>query len=315
MRLQQASQSVSQGFTKAKMDIVKNYIISAINEASNKLRLNPEKIQILNSLEEWISSRENLNADIQVLKRITETSKLSIRLQDITNYLSFEKIDYKKFSEKFLEHSLFLVADLDFLLLSVNTLSFKKILNRVETLKSLKMEEQSHNLKIELDQAAEEFQKVQKAASGKRSMKIEKKLEPELPLIYEDPPKKEKRKLIEEERDFLYAPLKDLEELLQRMKKEDFRSSEVFRFSDIFEERLKFCKLHGLKELIDAYSNLAGALLLIYNKEMTVNKDILDYFRAAMIVVVTEIRGLDHDITEYRLRNQLFTESLKVYKG
>lgn len=297
------------------MDYVKNYIISAISEASHKIRLNPEKIQILSNLEEWLSTREDLNSDIQILKRITETSKLAIRLGDIINYLSFEKIDYKKFSEKFLEHSVFLVADLDFLLLSVNNLSFKKILNRVETLKNMKSDTQSQNLKIELDLAAEEFQKVQKAASTKRSMRIEKKSEPELPLVYEEPQKKDKRKLIEEERDFLYAPLRDLEELLQRMKKEDFRSSEVFRFSDLFDERVKFCRLHNLRELLDAYSNLASALRLIYNKEMIVNHEILDYFRAAMIVVVTEIKGLDHDITEYRLRNQLFAENLKVYRG
>jgi len=89
------------------MDFVKNYMISAISDASKKLRLNSEKIELLNKLEEWIAGRENLQADIAAMKRITETSKLAIRLQDINNYLQFESIDYKKLSDKFKEHSTF----------------------------------------------------------------------------------------------------------------------------------------------------------------------------------------------------------------
>ncbi len=297
------------------MDFVKNYMISAISEASKKLRLNSEKIELLNKLEEWIAARENLQADIAAMKRITETSKLAIRLQDINNYLQFESIDYKKLSDKFKEHSTFLVTDLDYLLFSVNLFTFQKILARIEKIKATPVDKSGNTLKIELDLNEDLTSIPPKIIKPKRSLKIDSKGdEPELPLFEHPVSEKKKTDFLKSERDFLYAPIKDLEELLRRMKKEDFRSSEVFRFSDVFDERMLFCKKNGVDELVQPYANIANCLRLIYNKEVTVSQDILDYFRASMIVIVTRIRGLEHDITEYILRNQLFTESLKVYK-
>ncbi len=296
------------------MDFVKNYMISALTEASKKLRLNPEKVEVLHRLEEWVGKRESLGEDIAILKRITETSRLAIRLQDINNYLNFEKIDYKKFSEKFLEHCNYLVSDLDFLLHNVNQATIRKILERVETIKEYKADYPNVHLKIELDQAPGNPGTGYQPPPGRRSLKLDNLIEQELPLVYTDTAKLNKRALIEQERDFLYGPIKDLEELIQRMKKEDFRSSEVFKFSDLFTERVNFCRKNGLEDLTICYENIANGLRLIYNKEMQVTRDVIELFRAAMIVIVTEIRGLQHDITEYRLRNQLFTETLKVYK-
>ncbi len=296
------------------MDFVKNYMISALTEATKKLRLNPEKVEVLHRLEEWISKRENLGEDIAILKRITETSRLAIRLQDINNYLNFEKIDYKKFSEKFLEHCNYLVTDLDFLLLNVNQSTIRKILERVETIKDYKAEYPNIHIKIELDQTNEGSPVVYSPPGKRRSLKIDPVVEPELPLVHSEPSENVKRVLIERERDFLYGPIKELEELIRRMSKEDFRSSEVFKFSDIFSERVKFCKKNGLNELLPAYENIALALRYIYNKEMHVSRDVIELFRAAMIVIVSEVRGLKHDISEYNLRNQIFTETLKVYK-
>ncbi len=296
------------------MDFVKNYMISALTEASKKLRLNAEKVEILHWLEEWVGKRESLGEDIAILKRITETSRLAIRLQDINNYLNFEKIDYKKFSEKFLEHCNYLVSDLDFLLHNVNQATIRKILERVETIKEYKADYPNIHLKIELDQASEKSESVYQSPEKRRSLKLDNLIEQELPLVYNEAPEINKRSLIEHERDFLYGPIKDLEELIQRMKKEDFRSSEVFKFSDLFTERANFCRKKGLEDLTICYENIANGLRQIYNKEMPVTRDVIELFRAAMIVVVTEIRGLQHDITEYRLRNQLFTQTLKVYK-
>lgn len=297
------------------MDFVKNYMISAISDASKKLRLNSEKIELLNKLEEWIAARENLQADIAAMKRITETSKLAIRLQDINNYLQFESIDYKKLSDKFKEHSTFLVTDLDYLLFSVNLFTFQKILTRIEKIKATPVDKSGNTLKIELDINEDLTSIPPKIVKPKRSLQIDSKGdEPELPLFEHPVSEKKKTEFLKSESDFLYAPIKDLEELLRRMKKEDFRSSEVFRFSDVFDERMLFCKKNGVDELVQPYANIANCLRLIYNKEVTVSQDILDYFRASMIVIVTRIRGLEHDITEYILRNQLFTEGLKVYK-
>lgn len=296
------------------MDFVKNYMISALTEASKKLRLNPEKVEVIHRLEEWIGKRESLGEDIAILKRITETSRLAIRFQDINNYLSFEKIDYKKFSEKFLEHCSFLVTDLDFLLHNVNQATIRKILDRVETIKEYKADYPNVHLKIELDQASERSEPGYNSPGKRRSMKIDNLIQQELPLVYKESPEQSNRSVIDQEREFLFGPLRELEELIQRMRKEDFRSSEVFKFADIFLERVNFCRKHGLDDLMVSYENISTALRLIYNKEMHVTRDVIELFRSAMIVLVTEIRGLQHDITEYRLRNQLFTETLKVYK-
>lgn len=292
-------------------------MISAINEAAKQLRLNPEKVEVLHLVEDWLTKRQNLQEDILYLKRITETSKLAIRLQEISDFLSTEQINYKKFSENFIKHCNFLVMDLDFLLLNVNQYSMKRIFERIQSMKDNKKGPQAIQLSLDIEEGSEKEETQEfrsgKIQSQKRSLKIKAPEQPELPFSESDK-RDEQRGVVNREREFLYGPIRDLEELITRMKKEDFRSSEIFKFSDICDERVKFCRKNQLEVLANSFANISKALRLIYDKELSISAELIQYFRASMIVIVTEIRGLDHDISEYQLRDKIFTETLKVYK-
>ncbi len=67
-------------------------------------------------LREAISKSEDLKLDIAEMKKITELSTLAIRLNEIYNYLTQSQIDLFKFSEKFKDHSQYLIKDLSHML-------------------------------------------------------------------------------------------------------------------------------------------------------------------------------------------------------
>ena len=102
------------------MELIKQYIVQSISAASNNLRLSTEKIEVVALLREIIVKSENLESDIRSMKKVTELSTLAIRLNDIYNYLTQGQIDLFKFSDKFKEHSQYLIKDLSHMLDMVN---------------------------------------------------------------------------------------------------------------------------------------------------------------------------------------------------
>jgi len=113
------------------MDFVKQYIIQSISAASNNLRLSTQKIEVVAMLRETIISSENVETDIRQMKKITELSTLAIRLNEIYNYLSSNQIDLFKLSEKFKEHSQYLIKDLSSMLEVVTPAVYKLALEKL----------------------------------------------------------------------------------------------------------------------------------------------------------------------------------------
>lgn len=113
------------------MNLIKQYIIQSISAASNNLRLNTQKIEVVALLRETILKSEDLNDDIKKMKKVTELSTLAIRLSEIHNYLTQGVIDFFKISEKFKEHSQYLIKDLSHMLDMVNPVTFKQALEKM----------------------------------------------------------------------------------------------------------------------------------------------------------------------------------------
>ena len=118
------------------MDLKKQYIIQAIATASNNLRLSSEKIEVIALLKDHLNKSEDLPSDISEMKKITQLSKFAIHLNEVYNFISQSKIDFLKISEKFKEHSHFLIRDLSALLDVVSPSEFQEILNKLNRIKN-----------------------------------------------------------------------------------------------------------------------------------------------------------------------------------
>lgn len=109
------------------MDLKKQYIIQTISVAANNLRLSSEKIEVLGLLKETILNAGDLETLIASMKKITQFSKLAIKLQEIYNYLKLNKIDFLKLSDKFKEHTQLVVKDLNLALDALTPNSYNAI--------------------------------------------------------------------------------------------------------------------------------------------------------------------------------------------
>ena len=110
------------------MDLVKQYIIQSLIAASNNLRLNSKQIEVVALLREAIQNSDDITNDILKMKKITQLSTFAIRLNELHNFLTQGRVDFFRISEKFKEHSQYLIRDLNHLLETVNPDSFKTAL-------------------------------------------------------------------------------------------------------------------------------------------------------------------------------------------
>ncbi len=114
------------------MNLIKQYLVQAITNAANSLRLSTQKIEVVGLLKEVISRSDDIENDIKKMKKITQFSTLAIRLNEIYNYLDQPQVEMGKLSDKFREHSQLLVKDLNNMLEMVNPLSFKEAVKNLK---------------------------------------------------------------------------------------------------------------------------------------------------------------------------------------
>ena len=120
------------------MDLKKLYIAQSITVASNNLRLSTEKIEVVALLKDYLNKSENLSEEISAMKKITQLSKFAIHLNEVYNFISQSKIDFLKISDKFKEHSHYLIRDLSALLDQVTPAEFQEIINKLNERKKVK---------------------------------------------------------------------------------------------------------------------------------------------------------------------------------
>ncbi len=113
------------------MDLVKVYLIQSITTAANNLRLNAQQIEVVGLLRETMVNSNDLGADLLLMKKTTELSKLAIRLGEIHSFLTQGKVDFVKISEQFREHSRYLIRDLNQFLENVSPKIYKDAFEKI----------------------------------------------------------------------------------------------------------------------------------------------------------------------------------------
>src|SRR5690606_17677719 len=239
------------------MDLTKLYIIQSITAASNNLRLNTQKIEVVALLRESLVKSENLEEDIKKMKRITELSTLAIRLNEIYNYLSQGQIDFFKLSEKFKEHSRYLIKDLSHMLDMVNAQTLKQSLDK---LKEPKPSPASENISIDLShRKPDEALFEQNPPDVKREESTDKIKES---LIMEDE-KDDEDSFFHNFEASVLQPIKPLDSILKQMSNNEVDYEELNKFASIMKKNGELSAKIGSDIIANMHKIIAAALMLI----------------------------------------------------
>lgn len=282
------------------MDFINQYIIQCISAASNNLRLDTQKIEVVGLLREMISKAENLDKEIKLMKTSTELSTLAIRLNEIHRYLTQGSIDLLKISDKFKEHSQYLISDLSRLLDNVNPNNFRKAVNKIR----------ENGLNNSIDDNIVEINdgEANNIYVGKSETEILKEK-----IIMEDEPV-EPGILFQNFEEAILQPIKNVDELLKTLLVSAPDPEELIKYCEILESNGKLAEEKGFEIISNMHNIVAKALLLIRANELTPTKQIVESMRACLIVIVAVVKSKDVDITNYLNRAESFGRQIKSIK-
>ncbi len=275
------------------MDIKTQYIVQAITNAANNLRLSSEKIEVVTLLREHLASSENLESEIARLKKITEFSKLAVRLSELYNYISGNLLDFNKLSDIFREHSHSLVRELSNLLDVVTPMSFMKIISgdKEQTISVDLTIEKKNSIRLE-DITSDVLQTATKSEDF-FSKEPETKSQVELP--------------VESSTDFNYDvfvesvldPIKQIDAFLTDLEFGRRDEEKIEIFYDWMIRNKNLSKKAGLEIVAKMHALLQKSFELIRDHEFNLSKENLDSLRACLIVIVAVVRQKDVDISSF----------------
>lgn len=262
----------------------KNFIIQAINYTSENFKLSYRDLETLSVLREFLNSNENVELQINKMKKITELSKLGVRLNGLFRFISNEDIDFLKISEQFKNESMIIRDELKNLLDSQTPNSIRLILKRTN-----QFETNVENIEI----SDSGIRKNKKQLSDKSEVE---RLKEE--YILEDNNFSNNLDF-EEYKDKILRPIKKLDNLLGNLKAGKFEEEEIEPFLKQMKENTKLSKEAGFELITKMHSVFTDSLELIYHKKISITSDLIENMRACLIVIVALIKKKEVDITGY----------------
>jgi len=273
------------------MDLIKQYIVQCLTSASNNLRLTTHQLEAVGLLRETFYNSEDVEDDIKKMKTITELSTLGIRLNEVYNYLTTNKIDFLRISDKFKEHSQFLISDMSRLLEMANPLLIEKAIRRLRGEPVEETEEINYNL---TEDKTDSSQLIKSEEEPKKE--IEEDVDIEL-KNYEE---------------IILKPIKPVDNMLKSLAKNEVSYEELSHFADIMKMNGEMSEKNGFEIIAGMHKVLSKALLMIKSRELMPGKYVVDSLRACLIVIVAVVRGKDVDITRYLNKAEDFGKEIDV---
>jgi len=278
------------------LDLIKQYIAQSLTAASNNLRLTNHQLEALGLLREVFLKSDDLAADIDKMKTITELSKLAIRLNEIYNFLSHGKIDFFKFSDQFKEHSQYLINDLTQLLGIDNPALIKDAINK---LKGVKDKKESAEIEVILS---------------------EDKTDPNTFAVNENDSHGDiNEKSAEDEKDFfksyeklILKPVKPIEKMLKKLANNEINYEDLSHFAKIMKTQVEVSEKNGFEIISNMQRIIYKALTMIKSRKLMPGKDVIESMRACLIVIVAVVRGKDVDITSYLNKAEDFEREIQT---
>jgi len=282
------------------LDLAKQYIIQCIVAAANNLRLSSEKIETVAILRERLNNCESLSEEIKNFKKITELSKLGIKLGDLQNFIDNGKIEFVKLSDKFKEHSYGLVKELngvlDIFTPQATRMSFQKF--DISGL-NIDLTNQKINSFDTIVQSPPEIELPRRSRADElREAIIFEELNKENDFNFEN---------FEEK---VLRPVKELDPFLNRVLKYEYTENEINSHIKIMFENAELSKKVGFEILSNMHSIFAKGLELINQKKIAPSSNVVESLRACLIVIVAVVRGKEVDITNYLTRAENFGKTI-----
>ena len=295
------------------MDLIKQYIVQSISAASNNLRLSTEKIEVVALLRESIIRSENLANDLRGMKKITELSTLAIRLNEIYNFLTQGQVDLFKLSEKFKEHSQYLIKDLSHMLDMVSPATLKKAMDKINE----KPEDQLNEKGKEAGEKIKDDQGISVDLS-KRKPDDTVFVKPETEVIKE-------KLIMEEEKDEediffqnyereILKPIKSIDNMLKNLSKNEFNPEELLGYAKLIKTNGDVSAKIGFEIISNMHNIIAKSLLLIRTRELMPGRDVVEAIRACLIVIVAVIKNKEVDIINYLNKAEEFGKKIHTLK-
>ncbi|MGE5796112.1 MAG: hypothetical protein ACM34O_16370 [Ignavibacteria bacterium] len=281
------------------MDLLKQYITQTISSASNNLRLSTEKIEVVALLRQAINQSGNLSEDLKKMKTITELSKLAIKLNEIYNFLSKDQVDFQKLSDKFREHSQYLIKDISQMLDSVSPASFKILLDKIRS-------------NYEQDSS----EKKEEAAFTIPSKDIHEEFPEEFP-VKEEENQEGKNGITESEKKFkekILQPIRHIDDLLKKMASGSWDEASVDDYLSIVKENGTISSHEGYRTVADMHDKIYKAFRLFKSGRLKPTRDVTESLRACLIVIATLIRNKEVDIKNYLNLAEEFGKKIETLK-
>lgn len=268
------------------MDLVKVYLIQSITTAANNLRLSAQQIEVVGLLRETIINAKDLGAELLLMKKTTELSKLAIRLSEIHSFLTQGKVDFVKISEQFREHSRYLIRDLNQFLENVTPKIYKdaflKMNNKQQSVLDVELVDRSNlagEILINGLVGSKETVPDTKPKTSYTTLDFEKKI---------------------------LSPVKSLDDILKRMPLGEVNDKELIQNAELMSEHAELSAQQGFHVLSNMHKIIYLAFDSITNKKLLVDKTIIESLRACLIVIVAVVKRKDVDITGYLNRAEEF---------
>jgi predicted transcriptional regulator len=289
------------------LDLSKQYIIQCIISASNNLRLSSEKIEAVAILRERLNKAENLGDEIKSFKKITELSKLGVRLSELQSFIESGKIDFLKLSDKFKEHSYSLVKELSYVLDIVTP----------QMMRELFQKHNGESVNVDLTKRPANTEAEDKLNSAiakeinipKRSRADELKEE----IIFEELNKEDNFSFEQYEAKVL-RPIKELDAFLNRVQKYDYTENEMNSSIKLIKENGELSQKVGFEIISNMHKIIANGLDLVNQKKIAPSSNVIDSLRACLIVIVAVVRGKEVDITNYLNKAEEFGKTISQTK-
>ncbi|MEW6702327.1 MAG: hypothetical protein AB1298_06370 [Bacteroidota bacterium] len=272
--------------------------------AANNLRLSSEKIETVAIIRQRFNDTENLTEEIKKIKKITELSKLGIKLGELQNFIESGKFDFLKLSDKFKEHSYGLVRELNAVLDILTPQAARKVFQKIDE-NSPDIDLTSRPHKTQKESSAVTIQVPKEIELPKRSRADELREA----IIFEEL-NKESGFNFENFEEKVLRPIKELDLFLNRVMKYDFTESEINNHIKTMNENAGFAQKVGFEILSNMHAIFARGLELINQKKIAASSNVVESLRACLIVIVAVVRGKEVDITNYLNRAENFGKTI-----
>ncbi|GAB6282494.1 MAG: hypothetical protein STSR0008_12400 [Ignavibacterium sp.] len=308
------------------MEIEKQYIIQCISVAANNLRLSNEKIEIIAMLRDSINKANNLDLFLKDMKKVTEFSKLAIRLNDIYNYLNQTRLDFFKLSEKFKSHCQLIIKDLNLLLENTTIPKFKDAIKKLESFESGNQSEKNDfdkeyresEITVKLEPISQRLTKTSNTfdinkieTDSKEYVKAENEVIKEKIILEDESDSNDDISYEDYERNIVNT-IKELDIILKKITHGENQNNELNKYSSIMKDNANLSKHFGTEIVTNMHNIVSKALQLLMNQEIKSNKYVIEAIRACLIVIVALVRNKDVDITNYLNRAEEFGKQISL---